>query len=310
MGFTVAPLTAAVMGAVDPRHAGVASGINNAVARTAGLLAVAALGLLLLYRFNQALDGALAPLSLDPAIAHAVDAQRVRLGGADFSAFAPALRAPLHAAFTAAYVAAFRTLMFASAVLAALAGAAGLAGGLSWRSRTRPPCPTRRQRPEAPETSDGGAIGESIVKPTLELLGATKRYDGKTVLEPLDLQIGHGETVGLIGPSGSGKTTILRLALGLLTPDAGVVRFRGAPLAPSNVRAARQQMGYVVQDGGLFPHLTAAAKRRADGAPPPLGARAARRAPQRARRADPLPGRRAFTLPAAALGRTAAACRA
>ena len=111
---------------------------------------------------------------------------------------------------------------------------------------------------EAPETADGGAIGDSIVKPTLELLGATKRYDGKTVLESLDLQIGHGETVGLIGPSGSGKTTILRLALGLLTPDAGVVRFRGAPLERSNVRAARQQMGYVVQDGGLFPHLTAA----------------------------------------------------
>jgi len=126
MGFTVAPLTAAVMGAVDARHAGVASGINNAVARTAGLLAVAALGLLLVSRFNQALDGALAPLSLDPPTAHAVDAQRVRLGGADFSAFAPALRAPLHAAFTAAYVAAFRMLMFASAVLAALAGAAGL----------------------------------------------------------------------------------------------------------------------------------------------------------------------------------------
>ncbi len=126
MGFTVAPLTATVMGAVDARHAGVASGINNAVARTAGLLAVAALGLLLVSRFNQALDGALASLSLDPPIAHAVDAQRVRLGGADFSAFAPALRAPLHAAFTAAYVAAFRTLMFASAMLAALAGAAGL----------------------------------------------------------------------------------------------------------------------------------------------------------------------------------------
>ncbi len=126
MGFTVAPLTTAVMGAVDPRHAGVASGINNAVARTAGLLAVAALGVLLLYRFNQVLDSALLPLSLDPATAGAVDAQRVRLGGADFGAFAPALRAPLHAAFAAAYVAAFRTLMFASAVLAALAGAAGL----------------------------------------------------------------------------------------------------------------------------------------------------------------------------------------
>ncbi len=126
MGFAVAPLTATVMGAVDPRHAGVASGINNAVARTAGLLAVAALGLLLVHRFNQTLDGALAPLSLDAQTAQVVDAQRVRLGGADFSSLAPALRPLLHAAFSAAYVAAFRTLMLASALLAMLAGAAGL----------------------------------------------------------------------------------------------------------------------------------------------------------------------------------------
>jgi len=96
------------------------------------------------------------------------------------------------------------------------------------------------------------------VDPILELDGATKRYDGKTVLSPLDLQISRGETVGLIGPSGSGKTTILRLALGLLAPDGGVVRFRGTPLGAATVLAARRQMGYVVQDGGLFPHLTAA----------------------------------------------------
>jgi osmoprotectant transport system ATP-binding protein len=96
------------------------------------------------------------------------------------------------------------------------------------------------------------------VDPILELSGATKRYDGKTVLAPLDLQIAGGETVGLIGPSGSGKTTILRLALGLLAPDGGVVRFRGAPLGAATVLAARRRMGYVVQDGGLFPHLTAA----------------------------------------------------
>src|SRR5450432_4635386 len=127
MGLTVAPLTAAVMGAVDPRHAGIASGINNAVSRTAGLLAIAALGVLLLHRFNAALDRAVAPLSLPPTVASAVDAQRDRLGGADFSSLAPALRAPLRAAFDSAYVAAFRTLMLACAALAALASVAGLA---------------------------------------------------------------------------------------------------------------------------------------------------------------------------------------
>ena len=119
--------------------------------------------------------------------------------------------------------------------------------------------PDRPPAPEVSETTDGGrTLGDPIVKPTLELSGATKSYDGTIALAPLDLQIAPGETVGLIGPSGSGKTTILRLALGLLTPDAGVVRFRGVPLERSNLLAARRQMGYVVQDGGLFPHLTAA----------------------------------------------------
>jgi EmrB/QacA subfamily drug resistance transporter len=126
MGLTVAPLTTAVMSALDARHAGVASGINNAVARTAGLLAIAALGLLLLRRFAHALDAALAPLALPPAATALVAQQRGRLGDADFSAFAPALRPPLRAAFTASYVAGFRALMVASAALAALAGVAAL----------------------------------------------------------------------------------------------------------------------------------------------------------------------------------------
>jgi osmoprotectant transport system ATP-binding protein len=88
--------------------------------------------------------------------------------------------------------------------------------------------------------------------------GVVKRFGDNVVLRELDFSVAPGERVTLIGPSGSGKTTILRLALGLLTPDAGVVRFGGAPLERSNVLAARRQMGYVVQDGGLFPHLTAA----------------------------------------------------
>jgi EmrB/QacA subfamily drug resistance transporter len=127
MGVTVAPLTAAVMGSVDRRHAGVASGINNAVSRTAGLLAVAGLGVLLLARFNHALDAELAALSLPPAVASAVDAERNKLAAADFSAFDPALREALRRAFDLAYVAAFRALMIAGAALAALGALAGLA---------------------------------------------------------------------------------------------------------------------------------------------------------------------------------------
>jgi EmrB/QacA subfamily drug resistance transporter len=136
MGLTVAPLTTAVMGAVDQRHAGIASGINNAVARTAGLLAVAGLGVVLLARFNHVLDGELAALALPADLARAVDAERSKLAGADFSAVEQPLRAALRQAFDVAYVAGFRLLMIASAVLALLGA---LAGRLLIEPVVRPP---------------------------------------------------------------------------------------------------------------------------------------------------------------------------
>jgi EmrB/QacA subfamily drug resistance transporter len=126
MGITVAPLTTALMGSVEVRHAGVASGINNAVARAAGLLAIAALGVVLLARFNGALAEELTQMSLPPEIGHLVSAERGKLLGADFSSIDPALAEALRRAFAAAYVAAFRTLMLVNATMAA-AGALGAA---------------------------------------------------------------------------------------------------------------------------------------------------------------------------------------
>jgi osmoprotectant transport system ATP-binding protein len=64
----------------------------------------------------------------------------------------------------------------------------------------------------------------------------------------------EGDTVVLLGPSGSGKSTLLRTLAGL-TPYTGVLRFAGAPI--TDWQAVRQRLGYVIQDGGLFPHLTA-----------------------------------------------------
>jgi osmoprotectant transport system ATP-binding protein len=61
----------------------------------------------------------------------------------------------------------------------------------------------------------------------------------------------------LIGPSGCGKSTLLRLLIGLITPDAGTVSFDGTAVTPVTARQLRLRMGYVIQDGGLFPHLTA-----------------------------------------------------
>ncbi len=122
MGITVAPLTTTVMGSVDAHHAGVASGINNAVSRAAGLLAVAALGAVLVARFDRALDAALDSLDASTAARSVVDAQRSKLAGIDLAAVDPALRAMAHRAIDAAYVSAFRTVMLACTGLA-LAGA-------------------------------------------------------------------------------------------------------------------------------------------------------------------------------------------
>ena len=91
----------------------------------------------------------------------------------------------------------------------------------------------------------------------LELEGVSKSYDGRTVLAPTDLVVPRGQTTVLLGPSGCGKSTLIRLMIGLIRPDSGPVRFKGTEITPLNARQLRLEMGYVVQDGGLFPHLTA-----------------------------------------------------
>jgi len=88
----------------------------------------------------------------------------------------------------------------------------------------------------------------------LELEGVAHRF-GR--LGPLDLRIAEGETLAILGPSGAGKTTLLRLLLGLLAPDQGTVRFRGEDVRTLDPAELRRRIGYVVQGGGLFPHLTA-----------------------------------------------------
>jgi osmoprotectant transport system ATP-binding protein len=91
----------------------------------------------------------------------------------------------------------------------------------------------------------------------LQLVGVSKSYGGTPALGPIDLTIPAERTTVLIGPSGCGKSTLLRLMAGLLQPDSGIVTFEGVPVTPANARALRRRIGFVVQDGGLFPHLTA-----------------------------------------------------
>ncbi len=118
MGATVAPLTTAVMGSVDAHHAGVASGINNAVSRAAGLLAVAALGAVLTARFDRVLDDRLDAMAADANVRIVAIAQRGQLAGADLSGLDPAARVAVRHAFDDAYVAGFRALMLVCAALA------------------------------------------------------------------------------------------------------------------------------------------------------------------------------------------------
>ena len=90
----------------------------------------------------------------------------------------------------------------------------------------------------------------------VELSGVSKAYGEGVALHSTDLDFGRGKTTVLIGPSGCGKSTLLRLIIRLLDPDAGTIRFDGDAVTPANISALRRRIGYVIQDGGLFPHLT------------------------------------------------------
>ena len=91
----------------------------------------------------------------------------------------------------------------------------------------------------------------------VELNGVSKTYGGAVALHPTNLEFVQGKTTVLIGPSGCGKSTLLRLIIRLLDPDTGTIRFNGEAVTPAKVAELRRCIGYVIQDGGLFPHLTA-----------------------------------------------------
>ena len=91
----------------------------------------------------------------------------------------------------------------------------------------------------------------------LQLKGVSKRFGATQALHATDLDVPAERTTVLIGQSGCGKSTLLRLMIGLISPERGTVRFRDAELTPASVMEIRRHMGYVIQEGGLFPHLTA-----------------------------------------------------
>jgi polar amino acid transport system ATP-binding protein len=115
-------------------------------------------------------------------------------------------------------------------------------------------------RPEA-----ASAPAKSLVS----MRGVSKAYGDRKILDAIDLDVSTGEKVALIGASGSGKTTILRLAIGLVKPDAGTIRIDGdylwheqgpnglRPAGERHARRVRRAVGIVFQQFNLFPHMTA-----------------------------------------------------
>ena len=90
----------------------------------------------------------------------------------------------------------------------------------------------------------------------IALDGVEKSHGNRRVLGPVTLEIPAGRCVAIVGASGSGKSTLLRSILGLVRPDRGEVRVSGIVVSDDTKLELRRRIGYVVQEGGLFPHLT------------------------------------------------------
>jgi osmoprotectant transport system ATP-binding protein len=91
----------------------------------------------------------------------------------------------------------------------------------------------------------------------LALERVSKAFDERVVIRETTLTLDGGHRLALIGPSGCGKSTLLRMILGLVVPDTGTVHVGDTVVTQATARSVRRRVGYVIQDGGLFPHLTA-----------------------------------------------------
>jgi MFS family permease len=129
MAITVAPLTTAVMGAVETEHSGVASGINNTVSRVAGLLAIAIFGVFLARVFESDVRSRLDHLALPAAARAQIDAQLPKMAGAELKSVSldDQQRAGAQMAIDEAFVSGFRMVILGSAILALVAAGFGAA---------------------------------------------------------------------------------------------------------------------------------------------------------------------------------------
>src|SRR5215475_7463214 len=93
--------------------------------------------------------------------------------------------------------------------------------------------------------------GDAII----DVRGLTKRFEGRAVVDGLDLTVNRGQIYGFLGPNGSGKTTTIRMLCGLLTPDAGSGTCLGYDIR-SQAELIKRQVGYMTQKFGLYEDLS------------------------------------------------------
>jgi len=124
MAISVAPLTTTVMNSVSEGHAGIASGINNAVSRLAAVLAIAILGIVMLASFNRHLGNNLAETGLSPEIRRQIDAQRIKLAAIEVPAEVDVTtKATIKGLIDESFIAGFRLVMWIASGLALVSAA-------------------------------------------------------------------------------------------------------------------------------------------------------------------------------------------
>jgi EmrB/QacA subfamily drug resistance transporter len=128
MAISVAPLTTTVMGSVAENHAGIASGVNNAVARTAGLIAIAVLGIVMLHVFNHALDERVAQSNLPTSVTRSLQMQRTKLAAISLQEdLDVSIQHTIKSAIDESFVHGFRLIMSIGAILAVASATTALA---------------------------------------------------------------------------------------------------------------------------------------------------------------------------------------
>jgi hypothetical protein len=139
MAITVAPLTTTVMSAVPSDHAGVASGINNTVARVAGLLAIAVFGVVLARRFNEKMQPVLAQSQTTSVVRTQVEKELSKMAGAQLDSIAlePTQRSGLNRSIHESFLSAFRLVVMEAAVLGLAAAAFGAGIGETAKPKSR-----------------------------------------------------------------------------------------------------------------------------------------------------------------------------